>query len=308
MANSYNVNALPDYVDQVRPELIAQAVVGAKSASIFNLQTGIKGPTALNLITSNVVFGDGSTCGWDEAGATTLSQAVLTPKALKVNMSICDKTLLNKWANYLVKVQANKLDSDLPFEKYFIDDVVKNVKAQVEKLIYQGDSTQTEPQFDGLIKILTATGSQAVTVNQAAGASAYDFIKAVAAKIPAAVLDKDDVAILVSTPVYNEFIQDLVAANLFHYNPGNGENEYVLPGTSIKVIAVSGLNGTATNDYAIAGSLSNLVYGTNLEDGDEIFDLWYSKDNREFRLAIEFVAGVQVAFQNEVVLGTRAQA
>ena len=307
-ANSYNVSALPDYVDQMRPELIAKSVIGAKSAGLFNLQTGIKGPTALNLISSDIVFGDGSTCGFDDEGATSLSQAVLTPRALKINMSICDKTLLNKWANYLVKVQANKLDSDLPFEEYFINDVIKNVKAGIETMIYQGDSTNASAvEFDGLLTILTAAGSQAITSSSAQGTSAYNFIKAVVAKMPASILDKDDLVVLVSMPVYMEYIQDLVTANLYHYNPGNGENEYMLPGTNIRVIGVNGLNNTATYDYAIAGSLSNMFYGTNLEDGDEIFDLWYSKDNREFRLAIEFVAGVQVAFEDEIVLGDRAQ-
>lgn len=306
MALSYNVQALPNYVDQNRPDLIAKSVIGAKSAGLFNLQTGVKGPTALNLISSEIEFGDGSTCGWNEAGQTSLSQAVLTPRALKINMSICDKTLLSKWANYLVKVEANKLDSDLPFEQYFIDDVLKNVKAGVEKMIYQGDSANTNAvEFDGLIKILTA-GSP-VTVSGTASESAYDFIKKVAAAMPASILDKEDLVILVPMSMYVSYIQDLVTANLYHYNPGNGENEYKLPGTNIRVIGVNGLNNTATNDYAIGGSLSNIFYGTNLEDGDEIFDLWYSKDNREFRLAIEFTAGVQVAFDDEIVFGSKAQ-
>ena len=303
---SYNVQALPNYVDQNRPDLIAKSVIGAKSAGLFNLQTGVKGPTALNLISSEIEFGDGSSCGWDEAGSTSLSQAVLTPRALKINMGICDKTLLSKWANYLVKVQANKLDSDLPFEQYLIDDVLKNVKAGVEKMIYQGDAGNANAvEFDGLIKILA--GGSPVRVSGTASESAYDFIKKVAAAMPASILDKEDLVILVPMPMYVSYIQDLVTANLYHYNPGNGENEYKLPGTNIRVIGVNGLNNTATNDYAIGGSLSNMFYGTNLEDGDEIFDLWYSKDNREFRLAIEFTAGVQVAFDDEIVFGTKAQ-
>lgn len=308
MSLSYNVSALPNYVDQVRPELIAKAVIGAKSAGLFNLQTGIKGPTALNLISSNIVFGDGSACGWTESGATSLSQAVLTPRALKINMSICDKTLLSKWANYLVKVQANKLDSDLPFEEYFIDDVIKNVKAGIETMIYQGDSSSaTAVEFDGLLKILQASGNTTIITTGASSLTSYNFIKQVASQMPASILDKEDLVILVSMPVYVDYIQNLVSANLYHYNPGNGENEYLLPGTNIRVIGVNGLNNTASYDYAIGGSLSNMFYGTNLEDGEEIFDLWYSKDNREFRLAIEFVAGVQVAYQNEIVLGKRSK-
>lgn len=308
MSLSYNVSALPSYVEQRRPELIAKAVVGAKSANLFTLQSGIKGPTALNLISSNIVFGDGATCGWTESGATSLSQAILTPRALKINMSICDKTLLDKWANYLVRVEADKTDRDLPFEQEFIDDVIKNVKAGVEKMIYQGDaSNSSNVEFDGLLKTLQAGGNTTIVTTGASSVTSYNFIKQVAAKMPASILDRDDLVILVSMPMYMDFIQNLVSANLYHYNPGNGDNEYLLPGTNIRVIGVNGLNNTATYDYAIGGSLSNMFYGCNLQDGDEIFDLWYSKDNREFRIAIEFVAGVQVAFQNEIVLGRRTK-
>jgi hypothetical protein len=223
-------------------------------------------------------------------------------------MSICDKTLLAKWANYLVKVQANKLDSDLPFEEYFIDDVIKNVKAGIETMIYQGDSSNANAiEFDGLLKILQAAGNTTIITTGASSVTSYNFIKQVASQMPASILDKDDLVILVSMPMYMDYIQNLVSSNLYHYNPGNGENEYLLPGTNIRVIGVNGLNNTSSYDYVVAGSLSNMFYGTNLEDGEEIFDLWYSKDNREFRLAIEFVAGVQVAFQNEIVLGKRAK-
>lgn len=301
MSLSYNVQALPNYVDQMRPDLIAKSVIGAKSADLFTLMTGVKGPTALNLISTEIDFVDGTECGWNEAGATSLSQTVLTPRALSINMGICDKTLLSKWANYLVKVQANKLDSDLPFEEYFLEDVIKNVKAGIEKMIYQGDSTNANAvEFDGLLTILGATGSQAITVTTTG--TAYQFVKDIAMAMPASILDKEDLVILVGMDIYREYIQDLVSSNFYHYDPQNGENEYMLPGTNIRVIGVNGLNGT---DKGIGASLSNLFYGCNLEDGDEIFDLWYSKDNREFRLAIEFVAGVQVAFQNEVVLGTK---
>ena len=87
-----------------------------------------------------------------------------------------------------------------------------------------------------------------------------------------------------------------------HFDPGNGENEYKLPGTDIRVIAVDGLNGV---ENVIAADMANLFYGVSADEDSDTFDLWYSKDNREFRLAINFIAGVQVAFPNEVVLGKR---
>ena len=42
------------------------------------------------------------------------------------------------------------------------------------------------------------------------------------------------------------------------------------------------------------------------EGDEEVFKLWYSDDNQEFRLAIRAIAGVQYAFSDRVVLGTIA--
>lgn len=296
MAYSYNVNSLPDYVEQHREELIAKSVLGAKSAYMFTLQTGVKGPTALNLIDSTIDFNP-SECGWEEAGSVALSQRVLTPAALQVQMGICDKNLLKKWANYLVRVEANKTDRDLPFEKEFTDTVIKQIKAGVEYCIWQGDAggpNRFSAEFDGILTIL-ASASGVVNVTGTAG---YDLIKKAYAAMP---FVKEDAVIFVGEDMYRTYMQELVTANLYHYDPGMGENESYLPGTMVKVVGVAGLNGT---NKVVAGNLSNFFYGTNLEDGDEIFDLWYSKDNREFRFVVEFTAGVQVAFPNEIVLGT----
>lgn len=297
MALSYNVQNLENYVDERREGLLAESILGAKSASLFNLMTGVKGPTALNIINTEVEFGDGSVCGWDEDGISTLSQRVLTPRALKVNMAICDKVLLSKWANYLVRVEAGKTDRDLPFEQEFIDTAINDIKAKLERMIWMGDSTDTAAiEFDGIWKILddevTPTDMTGVT-------TAWGALKKILMNIPANVIDKEDLVMFVDMGFYTMFIQELVTANLYHYDPADGENMYKLPGTSIRVIAVPGLND-GTVHRIIAARLSNLVYGINLADGEEIFDLWYSKDNREFRFVVEFVAGTQIAFPDEV--------
>lgn len=94
MANSPIMTSLPEYVEQRRLPLIAAAVLGGETAKLFNLQTDVKTSAALNLLTTDVEFGDGSTCGWDEAGEQTLSQRILETGLIKVNMAYCDKTML----------------------------------------------------------------------------------------------------------------------------------------------------------------------------------------------------------------------
>lgn len=287
------VTGITGYVEEHRSELLSKAMLDGRSRRAFNLMTDVKGPTTLNILDTNVVFGE-LQCGWNESGSTEFSQRKLEPKALSVNMAFCDKKLLGTYAQYEVKVAAGL--EEMPFEEKWTSQILASVNEQIEKMIYQGTGTGAE--FKGLIPILSAeTGTVKVTVSS--GSSAYEYLKEVAKAIPVAVKSP---VILVSTPLYREYMQDLVAANLFHYDPANGENEYKLPGTDIRVIAVDGLNGV---ENVIAADMANLFYGVSADEDSDTFDLWYSKDNREFRLAINFIAGVQVAFPNEVVLGKR---
>lgn len=293
MTNNPITTGLSQYVEEHRSELLSKAMLDGRSRRAFNLMSGVKGPTTLNIMDTNVVFGE-LKCGWNESGSTEFSQRKLEPKALSVNMAFCDKKLLGTYAQYEVKVAAGL--EELPFEEKWTSQILASVNEQIEKMIYQGTGTGAE--FKGLIPILSAeTGTVKVTVSS--GSSAYEYLKEVAKAIPVAVKSP---VILVSTPLYREYMQDLVAANLFHYDPANGENEYKLPGTDIRVIAVDGLNGV---ENVIAADMANLFYGVSADEDSDTFDLWYSKDNREFRLAINFIAGVQVAFPNEVVLGKR---
>lgn len=299
MANPV-ATSLPDYVDQNRLPLIAEAVLGAKSASLFNLMTDVKHSAALNLLHTDVQFGDGSTCGWDDAGNQEISQRIITVGNIKVNMSYCERELLKTFLSHQVKVAAGS--ETLPFEEVMMAEVVKKVKSLVEKAIYQGDtasSTNNLKYFDGLLKILGAEAA-VVDVNAATQTTAYDKIKAVAKAIPAKAYENGDVAILVGDDFFREFTMELVELNLFHYNPGTPAGEIMLPGTEIRVIGVPGLVGTKK---AIAASLKNLVFGTDMVDDAEKFDFWYSKDNQEFRLSIKFNAGVQIGFPDEIVLG-----
>lgn len=301
MANSPVMATLPAYVEQRRLPLIKEAVLKAKSASLFNLQSDIKTDAALNLLTTDVQFGDGLTCGWDEAGTQTLSQRILKTGNIKINMAYCDKAMLKYWTQYQIRVAAGQ--KTLPFEEDFVSAVVENVKEAVEIAIWQGDTTSATNNlkyFDGLLKILkNDAGTVDVVIT---GASAYDDIMAVYNAIPEKVLE--GASILVGADTFRKFVNELVAKNYYHYSGENLNGEIYLPGSQVKVIAVNGLNGT---DKIVAGQLDkNFFYGVDMVNDEEKFELWYSQDFREFRLAIEFNAGVQVAFPDEVVLGAKA--
>lgn len=303
MANPV-VNSLPAYVDEQRLPLIAKAIYGAKTADMLTLIADVKQKTALNLISTDVVFGDGSLCGWSAQGTSTLSQRFIDPAYLKVNMSFCDRELLGKWASYQVRLTAGK--ETLPFEEDFVNGVLDGVSEALEKMIWQGKKSDGN-SFDGFLTILDSENT-AKSVVVSAGTGAYEAIKAVYKAIPSEIVMKEDTVIFVSEATYRDFISDLVSANLYHFNPDYKDGEYKLPGTSVRVIAVGGLNGSkkAGVDRIVAGRLSNFFYGVSAEEDEQAFNLWYSADNQEFRLAINFAAGVNVAYPSEVVISKDA--
>ncbi len=294
---SINVSSLTTYVDEQRLPLIRKAVLAPKSADLFNLQTGVKSKAALNILTTSVVFGDGSSCGWNQAGTNTLSQREIEVGHVKVNMNFCDRTLLDYWAGYEVKVAAGK--ETLPFEEAFVADIIAHVNAEVEKAIWQGDKAGSGNLaiFDGLLTIL-ADEDDVITVDPVENENMAAAVYSAYAAIPLEVLH--DAVIYMGEDSFRDYVGELNAANLYHYDPKVDEGmTLIMPGTSTRIYGVPGLNGTGK---IVAGARNNFFYGTDLEGDQEVFDLWYSKDNQEFRLAIKFNAGVQVAFPDQIVV------
>lgn len=288
-----NVSALTAYVEEQRLPLIRKTIFAAPSVKHFNLQTGVKHSAALNILNTSVSFGDGATCGWDEAGTSAFSQRVLEVGNYKVNMSFCDRAMLKYWNGYEVRVAAGQ--KSLPFEEEFVEGVISDIKDKMERNIWQG--VKATDRMDGILTILAGEGS-VIKPSVAEAATTYDKALAAYKAIPAAKLDK--AAIFMGVDKFRDLVLELTEKNLYHYDPKVGdEMEIILPGTSTKVYGVSGLNGTAK---MVAADPENIFYGVDMEGDDEKFDLWYSKDNQEFRLAINFNAGVQVAFPDEIVL------
>ena len=287
-----NLSALTAYVDEQKIGLIRKSALGAKTLDYVNIQTGVVGPTAINLLNTDIVFGDGGTCGWNEAGTSTVSQRKIVPALLKVNMSFCDKAMSKYFMNYEVNMAAGR--ANLPFEEAFVSDVVEKTNAKLDDIIWNG-VTVGGTKYDGYLDILTAASIE----KQTTGATVYESVKNVYNAIPANVLDK--AVIFVGVDTYRSLVGELVDKNLYHYDVKvDTVLEMTLPGTITKVVAVPGLNG---KNVIVAGNPEHMFYGTDMTGDDEEFKMWYSDDNQEFRLNIGFSAGVQFAFPSEVAWG-----
>lgn len=303
----FNTTSLPTYVEQRRLPFIKKAVLGAQTLRHTLLQTDIKTSAALNLLNTQVAFQDGSTCGFTPQGTTNLSQRMINTGWIKVNMDWCDKDLLDYWTQYEVRMTVE--DHNLPFEEEFLADIIRHVNAMLEKAIWQGDTASEDSnlaRFDGFLKILNAASAGTIKATWPAGASAYEKVQAVAAAIPTAVLAQGNTQIFVGSDMLRQVLQDMVKLNYYHYTAGEGaSNEYRLPATDIRVIGVDGLDGTGA---VIGGARQNFIFGTDLVNQREDFRLWYSQDSELHKFKMLFNAGVQVAYPDEIVVGSEATA
>lgn len=279
-----NLSQLSVYVDENKLDLIRKSVLGAKTIDYLNLQTNVVGKTKINLLDTTVTFGDGSACGWNEAGTSTITQREINPAPIKVNMSFCDKAMQKYFMNHQITVAAGR--STLPFEEDFIAGVIEGVGKKLEDAIWNGVNINSV-QYDGFTQIVTRSATT--------GATVYDSVKNLYNGIPSASLM--DTVIFIGIDGFRSLAGELTAKNLYHYDPKVDEAfEMILPGTTTRVIGVPGLDGS-NKAYAI--NTKHAFYGTDMQNDNETFDFWYSKDNQEFRLAINFVEGVQVAFPDE---------
>ena len=303
------VTSLPDYVKQNADQLLVRAVLGAKTLDHINIQTGVKTKEKINLLSTDVHFKeDGSTCGFTPAGSQTITQREISTGMIVVNMEWCAKNLLAKYAQSKLNIMAGR--ENLPYEEQFINDILRDTDEKLDRLIWFGDTESLDAnlkQTDGYIKILKEDSS-VIDRAIAHGTALFDAVRTVLLAIPQRAKHGD--AVIFCCPSDLEaYNQELVDKNLVHYEPGEAVKELLIPGSEVKLVAVPGLEPQGEEKhYLVGGSASNFYYGTDLENGNEVYDFWFSRDDRKFKYDNEFNAGVQVAFPDEVVLGEIANA
>ena len=306
-SSNFVVNTLPEYVQNNKDLIIKNfALVGTASRQRFGLQTGIKTSAYLNYLELAPVLQDGKGCGFSASGTATLTQRTITTAIIKVNMDICPDSLLGKYPEYLVRIGANS--DELPFEQYVVDGITAELNKKIEKLIWQGDTTLTTNTdlkwINGILKQL-ASDSDKVAVNIAHGTAIYNAIKAVYLAIPEETLERG-AEIYISPANYRDFLQAMVEKNYFHYSGPQdaAPEEFVFPGTDVKVVKTPGLAGV--NNLIVASFPENFVYGCDAEGDLEEVKIWFSDDDDLFKLKVKWNSGIAYRFPNQVTLGTIA--
>lgn len=311
---AFNVSALADYTEQNEALLVTSSVLGAKTASLIksagNVMVGVKSSETINIMDTDAVFQAGGSCGFNASGSTSFTQRTVTVGKIKVNEALCPKDLE---AKYLQKaLPTGSMYDAIPFEQEFTDKKAKRIASQLEISLWQGDTTSVNVnlnKFDGLVKLIgaasgvvdanTSTYISGAPLSSITAANVVSIFDGIYKAIPAEIVSEDDVHIFCGMDVFRTYTIALKNANMFHYTVDvKADNEFILPGTTIKVVAVQGLNGT-NKIYAMR--LSNLFLGTDLINEEEKWEVFYAKESDQVRFVAEFKMGVNIAFPDEVV-------
>ena len=298
MAN-FIVTSLPAYVQDNRDILIKNfALAGGETRRRISVQTGIKKDEYINFLNLTPTFQSGVGCGFNAAGDAALTQRVIETARFKVNMEFCPDTLVGKYAEYQVSINASE-NASLPFEAFIMEGLTNEIVKKIETTIWQG--VKGTDLIDGF---LTIAGAESDVVDVVlGGTSAYEDILKVYNAMTENTLEQGG-EIYVSPAKFRAFLQEMVAKNYYHYNPGNDEpGEFLLPGSNVKVVRTPGLAGK-TN---IVGTFpKNMYYGCDLENAAEDIKVWYSNDDDVIKVSAKWNMGVQFAFPGEVVLGSQS--
>jgi hypothetical protein len=314
---AFVVSSLTDYAKENEALLVTSSVLGSKTATLIksqgNVLVGVKSSEKIGIMDTDAFFQDDSDCGFNASGTTTFTQRSVTVGKIKVQEALCPKGLESKYLQKALSAGSN-YDS-IAFAADYTSRKSAKIASQLETAIWQGDSASANGnlnKFDGFVKLVAAASASVVHANASGyygtplAASAgitsgvvIAVLDAVYKAIPAQIVDKDDVAIFVGNDVFRTYTIALKNANLFAYTfDGQATGELTLPGTTIKVIAVQGLNGTSK---IYAGRVSNLFIGTDLLNEEEQFELLHDPYAMNIKFMAAFKFGVQFAFPDEMV-------
>ena len=292
----------------------------AGKAAGFYISAALKEATSLEHLTvlQNIKFKEnlqkvaGSSlvrnadCNFTNHGNLALTESILTPKNLQINMETCKDTLLSSWEAETMK--AGAMNNNAPkFEDYVISYFTQHISDAVESSVWSGAAV-TNGQFEGFLTAATGAfavnGNTVPTTNAGGAAVAYtatniiENLQIISAAIPSTVYGREDLSIYMNWKTYRLYISAISA--LGYVNMYSMNNDYEATFEGIKLAVVYGM----PDNQLVAAQKSNLYFGTDLlSDTTQVkmLDMSPLDGSENLRFVAKYSGGVQVGIGSEVV-------
>jgi hypothetical protein len=304
MANPTITNS--SYAGEFAGKYLGSALLSASTldAGAVTILPNIKYKAAMKVgAFSNLVRS--ADCDFDATtSGLTLTEKVLTPTELQINLQICKKNLVSDWEAAQMGFSAF---SELPplFSDYVISRVAAEVANATETSIWQGAAG--EGNFDGFDALLTADGGADVAEGTVTSANVIAELGKIVDAAPSTILGKEDLTLYVSTNIARAYIRALggfaatIGANGVDNKGTTWYNGGELSFEGINIFVAKGL----ANNKAVLAQKSNLFFGTGLlDDRNEVkvIDMADLDGSQNVRVVMRYTAGVQIGIGNDIVL------
>ena len=282
---------------------ISAALKASNSLDYLTMIENIKFKSNIQALNQTVNSVVDATCDFTAAGTLALTEKVLEPKNLQVNMDICKETLLSSWEALQMRAGAGA-PPPASFEDYVISYMGEIIAEATENSIWVG--TNVAGQFNGFNGAATGLLLPGVdaTVVQSAATAAYTAaniivnLQQAVADIPVAALGKEDLHIYMSQRTYQYYIS--AVSTLGYVNAYNMNGDYVPMFEGYKIAVC---NGMIENQLVIAQK-SSLFFGTDLlSDATRInlMDMAQLDGSDNIRMVARYSAGVQTGTGADIV-------
>jgi len=313
LATAVTVNST--YAGEFAGEYIAAALLSASTIDDggVTVKANIAFKEVIKKLATTAIVQSAS-CDFDPQSTITLTERIIQPTELQVNLQLCKYDFVNDWES---QSMGFGLGQTLPpkFSDFLIAHVAAEVAQNTEFNIWQGDTAgATYTSFDGFEKLIAAAvvagdvpAAQAITSVALTSANIIDKLSEVVDAIPSALYGKEDLFLYIGTKAAKLYVQALGG---FGAN-GLGANGVANMGTqwwNNGSLTVNGVKifvspGLSDNKMYVA-QRSNLYFGTGLLNSTnevKTLDMSDLDGSNNVRMVMRFTSGVQFGIGADLV-------
>lgn len=305
---STTTNITTTYAGESANKWVAAALLSAPTLAnnLIEIMPNVKYKAVMHKLATTGLLKDAS-CDFDPTSTVTITERVLTPKQLSVNVQLCKNNFRDTWQAIEMGYSSHDV---LPksFADYLIGYMAEKVAAANETSIWAGDATNTG-EFDGFATLLALDANlpsaQEVTGTTLTAANIVAELGKVLDATPQAVYSQPNFRIYISSNAYRLYLRSLggfgasgLGANGYD-NKGNNQELGSLLFDGVPLVVVNGLGA----DQMIATYKENFTFGTSLLSDEaevKLLDMSLLDGSDNVRVIMKMAAGVQYSSVEDV--------
>ena len=291
------------YAGEFAGSYVSAALLSGNTLSqgLISVKPNVKFKEVLKRLDLDGITANAS-CDFSDTSTLTLTERILEPKELQVNLELCLTPFQSDWEAESMGFSA--LGQNLPktFSDYFIGHVSAKIAEKTEQDVWSG--TAGAGSFDGFETLLTADAAlptaNEVTGTTVTAANVVVELGKIADAIPDSLYGNEDLHIYVSQNIFRAYKRALGGFSAQSNEMGNNQDINVQYFDGIKVAMVNGMS----SNIAIASLKSNLYFGTGLlSDQQEVkvLDMADIDGSKNVRFIMRYTAGVQYSIVEDIV-------